>query len=93
MRINLYPKVQRDLDNILAHYEAQSGSELADAFFNEFEVKIAMVLRNPKAVHYFEMPCRRVNLDRFPYHFLYRELNLVFASWSSDTISDIHAKE
>ncbi len=64
--------VARDLKEILAFYEEESGTTLADAFYNELMFRIDQVEKNPKRFPFSVGDRRRVNLSRFPYHFLYR---------------------
>ncbi len=64
--------VARDLRDTLAFYEEQSGSSLADAFYDELMLRVDQVRNNPKWFPFSKGDRRRVNLDRFPYHFLYR---------------------
>jgi toxin ParE1/3/4 len=69
MRIGYHPLVEKDVDEILDHYEGLSV-RLADDFRNELRRIIdkaaASPLRFPPAGRY-----RRANLHRFPYHILY----------------------
>ena len=65
-------KVAKDLKDILAFYEEESGTSLADAFYDELMLQIGQVKKNPKQFPFSKGDRRRVNLDRFPYHFLYR---------------------
>ena len=65
-------RVFSDLRGIIAFYELENGPSLADEFHAELISMLDQVLENPKGFHYFELDLRRVNLKRFPYHFLYR---------------------
>ena len=66
-------RVQSDVNRILAYYEMQSDLELADAFFDEFKVKVRLALENPKRYPIYAKSFRKARLNRFPYHFLYRQ--------------------
>jgi plasmid stabilization system protein ParE len=73
MRVVYHPKVQKDVNRILRHYENASG-KLADEFWDELTACIARTAENPGRSHFSKARLRRVNLPRFPYHFLFREL-------------------
>ena len=64
--------VQADVSAVLAYYDEVGGSGLGDAFFAEFMAYVALVCEHPTRFHPVEGDLRRVNLDRFPYHFLFR---------------------
>jgi plasmid stabilization system protein ParE len=64
--------VPKELREILAFYEKISGTPLADYFYKHFLDKIAQVQQNPRHFPFSVGDRRRVNLDRFPHHFLYR---------------------
>jgi plasmid stabilization system protein ParE len=73
MRLSFHPSVQRDLSSILRHYDSISG-KIGDQFFAELTAAFDAVLRNPQRGHLVDGSMRRVNLQTFPYHFLYRLL-------------------
>jgi len=73
MRVVYHPKVQRDIDKILARYNAVS-ERLADEFWDELIQAIAATGKSPGRSHLTKLGLRRVNLSRFPYNFLFREL-------------------
>jgi toxin ParE1/3/4 len=64
--------VQRDVSAVLGYYDDVGGPSLGDAFYAEFMANVALVLENPARFHQVDGSLRRANLDRFPYHFLYR---------------------
>ena len=66
--------VQRDVSQILNYYETESGSNLADGFYKELIRRIEEAEASPEQFHFVEPPLRRVNLRRFPYHFLFRQI-------------------
>ena len=73
MRLSFHPSVQRDLSSILRHYDAIS-TKLGDQFFAELTSAFDAVLRNPQRGHVVDGTLRRLNLQTYPYHFLYRVL-------------------
>jgi toxin ParE1/3/4 len=72
MRVVYHPAVQKDVNGILHHYDAIS-SKLADEFWQELMACLAATAHNPGRSHPDQRGLRRVNLPRFPYHFLFRE--------------------
>ncbi len=61
-----------DLHNVMAFYERESGASLANALYDELMKRIAQVQENPKQFSFSVGDRKRVKLERFPYHFLYR---------------------
>jgi plasmid stabilization system protein ParE len=53
-------------------YERADHPELADEFYRELRGFLLDAARRPGRYHFFKAGLRRVNLKRFPYHFLYR---------------------
>ena len=72
MTLVYHRNVQRDVSEVLAYYDEVGGPELGDSFFAEFMAQIALVVENPTRFHPVDDDLRRVNLARFPYHFLFR---------------------
>ena len=66
--------VQRDVNQILEYYRREAGDVLADAFFEELLAAIDDAHEHPERHHYAVQPLRRVNLKRFPYNFIFREI-------------------
>ncbi len=66
--------VQRDVSQILEHYETESGSKLANAFYEDLNRRIEDAEAHPEQFRSVEPSLRRANLRRFPYHFLFREI-------------------
>ena len=64
--------VQKDVTAILAYYDEAGGQELGDAFFAELMAHVELARADPKRFHPVSNELRRVNLNRFPYHFLFR---------------------
>ena len=72
MRLVLHPKVQSDVFRIMEYYEEVSTPELADEFYRELRRSIVKATEEPESYAIRERDIRRVNLPRFPYHFLFR---------------------
>jgi plasmid stabilization system protein ParE len=72
MRLVLHPKVYSDIDSIMAYYEEVATTELADEFYAELRHFITEAATRPESFAVRERDIRRVNLHRFPYHFLFR---------------------
>lgn len=75
MRLVLHPKVSSDISSIMEYYERVSTSELADEFYLELRRFISLAGERPETFAIRERDLRRVNLRRFPYHFLFRIVN------------------
>ena len=54
------------------YYEAVAGDQLADEFYEELRASFQKALDSPESYAIRERYLRRVNLERFPYHFLFR---------------------
>lgn len=72
MRLVLHPKVYSDIDSIMEYYEQVATSQLADEFYAELRSLMAEAAAKPESFSIRERNIRRVNLHRFPYHFLFR---------------------
>lgn len=72
MKVVYHPDVQLDVSRILRHYD-RINPKLGDAFWVELNVFIQRAAENPTHFHFDSPGRRRVNLKRFPYHFLFRE--------------------
>ena len=72
MRLILHQKVYSDIDKIMDYYERADTPELADEFYAELRHFMAEAARRPESFSIRERDIRRVNLRRFPYHFLFR---------------------
>ena len=72
MRLVLHPRVYSDIDRIMEYYEATGTDQLADAFYAELRSFVAEAARRPTSFSVRERDLRRVNLDRFPYYFIFR---------------------
>jgi plasmid stabilization system protein ParE len=72
MRLVLHPKVYSDIDAIMVYYEEIAAPELANEFYAELRHFMVEAAKRPKSFAIREQDIRRVNLPRFPYHFLFR---------------------
>lgn len=74
MGLVLHPKVYSDIDEIMRYYESVATPELADEFYAELRSFLIKAADTPESFSIRERELRRVNLRRFPYHFLFRIL-------------------
>jgi len=72
MRLDFHPKVWSDIDAVMTYYEQVASPQLADEFYAELRSFIEKAAANPERFAIRERDLRRVNLKRFPYHFLFR---------------------
>lgn len=72
MRLVLHSKVYSDIERIMDYYERADSPGLADDFYEELRHFMAEAARRPESYSIRERDIRRVNLQRFPYHFLFR---------------------
>jgi plasmid stabilization system protein ParE len=78
MRVTLHPKVHSDVEAIMDYYEGVASRELADDFYAELRYFILDAVQRSESFSIRERDIRRVNLHRFPYHFLFRIVGDVF---------------
>ncbi len=72
MRLVLHRQVPSDVDAIMKYYERVATRELADDFYGELRSFLQEAAERPHSFAIREHALRRVNLHRFPYHFLFR---------------------
>jgi toxin ParE1/3/4 len=72
MRLVLHPKVYSDIDQIMAYYEQIATTDLANDFYTELRYFMNATAARPDSFAIRKRDIRRVNLHRFPYHFLFR---------------------
>jgi plasmid stabilization system protein ParE len=72
MLLLLHPRVYSDISTIMEYYERVSSTELADDFYRELRDLMTKAVERPESFAIRERDLRRVNLWRFPYHFLFR---------------------
>lgn len=68
-----HPDVQKDVSKVLRHYDG-INPRLGDEFWAELNSFIELASTNPGRFHFESPGRRRVNLNRFPFHFLFREI-------------------
>ena len=74
MRLEFHKHVASDISLIMDYYENIAGPELADEFYAELTFYFQKAADSPESYGIRERDLRRVNLKRFPYHFLFRLL-------------------
>jgi len=72
MRIEFHKLVASDISRIMDYYEDVAGPQLGDDFYEELRALFQKAADSPESYAIRERDLRRVNLARFPYHFLYR---------------------
>jgi plasmid stabilization system protein ParE len=72
MRLEFHKQVASDISRIMDYYENMAGPELADEFYVELQFFFQKAADSPESYRVHERDLRRVNLSRFPYHFLFR---------------------
>src|SRR5712675_1982577 len=72
MRLEFHRQVASDISRIRDYYEDVAGSQLADEFYAELRLFFQKAADHPESFGIRKHDLRRVNLERFPYHFLFR---------------------
>jgi plasmid stabilization system protein ParE len=72
MRIEFHKLVASDIARIMDYYEDAAGPQLADEFYEELRAFFGKAANAPETYAICERDLRRANLERFPYHFLFR---------------------
>jgi plasmid stabilization system protein ParE len=72
MRLEFHPQVPTDISRIMDYYEGVAGPKVADYFYIELRSAFQKAADSPEAYEISEGNLGRVNLERFPYHFLFR---------------------
>ena len=72
MNIVFHPRVFSELDLIMRYYEEVAGLKLAGEFYEEFRKCVRLTANSPQLFSEKNRNFRRVNLNRFPYNFLFR---------------------
>lgn len=75
MRLEFHPLARSDISTIMDYYEDAGGPELADEFYSELWTFLRKAVNSPESYAIRKRDIRRVNLDEFPFHFLYRVVN------------------
>ena len=73
MKYRYHHLVQRDVNDVVAYYEENASDAIADGFFEELLTAIDTAAKSPTSFPFLagSPTLRRVNLKRFPFHFLY----------------------
>ena len=72
MRLEFHSQVASDVSRIMDYYEDVAGRQLADEFYSELRSFFQKAADSPEVYDIHSRDLRRVNLERFPYHFLFR---------------------
>jgi plasmid stabilization system protein ParE len=72
MHLEFHSLARSDISRIMDYYEEAGGPEIADEFYSELWLFLHKTVSSPEVYAIRERDIRRVNLDRFPFHFLYR---------------------
>jgi len=72
MRLEFHRQIASDISRIMKYYEDVSEQQLANEFYSELRSFFQKAADSPEAYDIRERDLRRVNLERFPYHFLFR---------------------
>jgi len=72
MRLEFNKLVASDISRIMDYYKEAAGRQLADDFYQELRAFFQKAAESPESYAIRERDLRRVNLERFPYHFLFR---------------------
>ena len=72
MLLEFHQQVATDISRIMDYYEGVAGPALADDFYSELRSFFQKAADSPEAYDIRDHGLRRVNLERFPYHFLFR---------------------
>jgi plasmid stabilization system protein ParE len=72
MRLDFHNLVAADISRIMDYYEDVAGHQLAAEFYEELRAFFQKAAESPESYANRERDLRRVNLERFPYHFLFR---------------------
>jgi plasmid stabilization system protein ParE len=72
MRLEFDRQVESDISRIMDYYEDAAGDQLAHEFYEELLSFFGKAADTPEVYAIRERDLRRANLERFPYHFLFR---------------------
>ena len=72
MRLELHPLARGDITRIVDYYKRAGGNDLAEDFYSELRSYFDKAANSPQGYAIRERDVRRVNLENFPFHFLYR---------------------
>jgi len=74
MRIIIDRRVHGEIQEAMDYYHRNAGAKIATSLYTEFKKCKALIGRRPRASPIVRDDIRRLNLDRFPYHILYKVL-------------------
>jgi plasmid stabilization system protein ParE len=72
LAIVFHPRVLTDVDSIMTHYRRVADEKLANDFYDELMFFIRQTAKHPESFNTRHGTLRRVNLERFPYNFVFR---------------------
>jgi len=78
MKFQLNSAVHDDIRAALEYYHEHAGTDIALSFYQEFLRYAALAASSPRSYAiYMDDPdgIRRANFSRFPYHFLFRQID------------------
>ena len=75
MKLILDPEVHSDVLEIMEYYDRVADPEISADFYFEFRRCIDKIAARPYSFPFYIDDYRRLNLDRFPHHVLYRIIN------------------
>lgn len=87
MILEFHRQVTSDISRIMDYYEDVAG-RLAEEFYIELRSFFQKAAESPKAYNVRERDLRRVNLERFPFHFATSRIEC--AHWLFATTEDDH---
>jgi len=73
VKIRFHSRVFSEIDAIMKFYEDSAGAKLADDFYEEFRRYVILAAEHPEHFNIRVGGFKRVNLERFPYNFLFRQ--------------------
>jgi len=72
MRLEFHKQIQSDISRIMDYYDDVAGPHLADEFYAELKSYFQRAADSPESYTVRQRDLRRVNLNKFPYHFWFR---------------------
>lgn len=72
MRLEFHRQIASDISQIMEYYEDVAGRQLADEFYSELRAFFQKAPEHSESFAIRKHDFRRVNLEKFPYHFLFR---------------------
>jgi plasmid stabilization system protein ParE len=72
MRLEFHKEIAGDISRVMDYYKDVAGIQLSEEFYEELRTLFQKAAEFPESFAIRERDLRRVNLERFPYHFLFR---------------------